>query len=86
LYEQERAQCRKAFFLDHGVDFRLFAMAENNKEIPSDIRDVNTPIVGFIGGIDDHTLDIDFQKEVIDLLPEMSLQAGRAAFPERITR
>ncbi len=72
LYEQEYAQCKKAIFLDHGVDFDVFATAQNDKEIPSDIRDMDRPIVGFFGGIDDHTSDIDLVKKVIDLLPEMS--------------
>lgn len=72
LYQQEYAQCKKAIFLDHGVDFDAFAMAANNKEIPTDIRDINRPIVGFFGGIDDHTSDIGFIENVIDLLPEMS--------------
>lgn len=72
LYEQENGQCKKAIFLDHGVDFDVFATAENNTEIPSDIRDINRPIVGFFGGIDNHTSDIDLVKKVIDLLPEMS--------------
>ncbi len=72
LYEQEHSQCKKAIYLDHGVDFDVFATAENNKEIPSDIRDIDRPIVGFFGGIDDHTSDIDLVKKVIDLLPEMS--------------
>ena len=72
LYEQEHSQCKKAIYLDHGVDFDVFATAQNNKEIPSDIRDIDRPIVGFFGGIDDHTSDINLVKKVIDLLPEMS--------------
>ncbi len=72
LYEEELAQCQKAIYLDHGVDYELFATAESSKEIPTDIRDINRPIVGFFGGIDDHTSDIGFIENVIDLLPEMS--------------
>ena len=72
LYQQEYAQCKKAIFLDHGVDFDAFATAANNKEIPTDIRDINRPIVGFFGGIDDHTFDVDFVEKVIDMLPQMS--------------
>ncbi|NQT01989.1 MAG: glycosyltransferase [Planctomycetes bacterium] len=72
LYEQEYGQCKEAIFLDHGVDYDAFATAVNNKEIPSDIRDISKPIVGFFGGIDGHTSDIDLVKKVIDLLPEMN--------------
>jgi glycosyltransferase involved in cell wall biosynthesis len=70
LYEQEYNQCKEAIFLDHGVDFDAFAKAQNDREIPSDIRDINKPIVGFFGGIDDHTFDIELIKRVVDLLPE----------------
>lgn len=72
LYEQEYKQCKKAIFLDHGVDFNAFATAQNDKEIPSDIRDINKPIVGFFGGIDDHTSDIELVKKVVNLLPEIN--------------
>ena len=72
LYEQEYTQCNKAIFLDHGVDFNAFATAQNDKEIPSDIRDINKPIVGFFGGVDDHTSDIDLVKRIIDLLPDFN--------------
>jgi glycosyltransferase involved in cell wall biosynthesis len=72
LYEQEYSQCKEAIFLDHGVDFSAFATAQNDKEIPSDIKNIKKPIVGFFGGIDDHTFDIELVKRVIDLLPEMN--------------
>ncbi len=72
LYEQEYHQCKKAILLDHGVDYEIFATAENTKEAPLDIRDIEGPIVGFFGGIDDHTSDIGLVKKVVELLPEMS--------------
>ena len=72
LYRQERQHCKRAVFLDHGVDFDMFAAAENSEEVPNDIRNIERPIVGFFGGIDSHTSDIELVKEVVDLLPEMS--------------
>lgn len=72
LYEQERSQCRRAFFLDHGVDYEMFAYAELNAEKPEDIAGTPGPVVGFFGGIDDHTSDIAFVEKVVDLLGEMS--------------
>jgi glycosyltransferase involved in cell wall biosynthesis len=72
LYEQERSQCRRAFFLDHGVDYEMFAGAEQDGKKPDDIADAARPIVGFFGGIDDHTSDIGFVERVADLLPMMS--------------
>lgn len=72
LFEQEKSQCRRAIFLDHGVDYEMFAQAENNVNKPDDIAGVKQPIVGFFGGIDDHTSDIAFLEKVTGLLPEMS--------------
>lgn len=72
LYTEEANQCKRAFYLDHGVDFELFATAQNSREIPADIKDISRPIVGFFGGIDNHTSDIDLVEKVTDLLPEMN--------------
>jgi glycosyltransferase involved in cell wall biosynthesis len=72
LYEQERQQCRKAVYLDHGVDFDFFAGAEQDPYVPVDIAGVKRPIVGFFGGIDSHTSDLPFLEELVRLLPEHS--------------
>jgi len=72
LYDEESDQCRKAIYLDHGVDYAMFAGATLDTEKPEDITDTARPIVGFFGGIDDHTSDIEFMERVVDLLPEMS--------------
>jgi glycosyltransferase involved in cell wall biosynthesis len=72
LYEQEASQCKKAFYLDHGVDFEMFASAENSSTEPSDIAGIPKPIIGFIGSIDDCNPDIEFLGKVADLLPRMS--------------
>ena len=72
LFHEESSQCRKAFYLDHGVDYRMFSEAEQDEEVPSEIVNVPKPIVGFFGGIDDHTSDIGLIEKVIELLPEMS--------------
>ncbi len=71
LYGEESGQCKKAIYLDHGVDFDMFANAEKNEDVPRDMMDIKKPIVGFFGGIDSHTLDIKFIEKVVDLLPEM---------------
>jgi glycosyltransferase involved in cell wall biosynthesis len=72
LFEQERNSCKKAIYLDHGVDFEMFATAEDDKDVPEDVANIESPIVGFFGGIDDHTFDVEFVKKVVDLLPQMS--------------
>ncbi|GAG08945.1 unnamed protein product, partial [marine sediment metagenome] len=72
LYKQERSQCKNAFFLDHGVDYDMFAMAEQNPSKPENIADIPKPIIGFFGAIDDHTSDIELVEKITDLLPGMS--------------
>lgn len=72
LFQEERSQCKNAFFLDHGVDYEMFAMAEQNPHKPEDIANIPKPIIGFFGAIDDHTSDIAFVEKVVDLLPNMS--------------
>jgi glycosyltransferase involved in cell wall biosynthesis len=72
LYDEERQQCRNAVYLDHGVDFELFAEAENDSYVPEDIRTAKHPIAGFFGGIDSHTSDIQFIEELVQLVPEYS--------------
>jgi glycosyltransferase involved in cell wall biosynthesis len=72
LYEQEHSQCRNALFLDHGVDYDVFATAEQTPYKPKDIAHIPRPIIGFFGAIDDHTSDIPFIEKIVDLLPEMS--------------
>ncbi len=72
LYSQEHHQCKKAIYLDHGVDYELFASAEKDPKQPHDIIDIHRPIIGFYGGFAAHTTDIGLLKEVVDLLPDRS--------------
>jgi glycosyltransferase involved in cell wall biosynthesis len=80
LYEEEVDQCKEAIYLDHGVDYELFANPKNDGENLSDIRSIGRPIAGFFGGIDEHTSDIGFIEKVVDLLPEVNFVfVGRAS-------
>ncbi|MFC1781155.1 glycosyltransferase [Planctomycetota bacterium] len=72
LYEKELKHCRKTIYVDHGVDFEMFATAEKSEDVPSDIRKIKKPIVGFYGQIDDYTVDIEFIKKVVDYMPDWS--------------
>lgn len=70
LYKLEANHCKRSLFLDHGVDFELFAGAGDDSTVPEDIQNVPDPIVGFFGGIDGHTFDLDFVEQVVKLVPE----------------
>jgi exopolysaccharide biosynthesis WecB/TagA/CpsF family protein len=72
LYEQECGECKKAVYMDHGVDYEMFASAGESGEIPSEMQQVREPVVGFFGQIDDYRVDMSFIEKVIDYLPQMS--------------
>ncbi len=72
LYDEEADQCKKALFLDHGVDYELFATAESDPARPSDIADIKQPVVGYFGALDGHKLDTVFLEAVTDQRPDMS--------------
>ena len=73
LMQKEKSQCLKAVYLDHGVDFEHFANAQNDMFVPSQMKDIPSPIAGFYGGIDPHTSDLKFIEEVTDLLADVSV-------------
>ena len=72
LFDQEASQCKKAVCLDHGVDVEMFTSASDSPHIPEDISTISKPIVGFFGGLADHTCDFALLERIADLLPEMS--------------
>jgi len=72
LYEQEKDECRAAYLLDHGVDYHLFAEAEKDPCVPQEMQGVPKPIIGFFGGIDDHTSDIALVTDVARRCADMT--------------
>jgi glycosyltransferase involved in cell wall biosynthesis len=61
LLDAERGECRKALFVDHGVDFDRFRQAGEDACAggvePADIATIPRPRAGFVGGIDQHNFD-----------------------------
>ncbi len=72
LYDQEHKQCRRAVYLDQGVDFDLFASAEQNPTTPPDIAGIRNPIVGYFGAIDEHKFDTRLVETAAERLPGVS--------------
>ena len=72
LFHQEASQCKKALYIDHGVDYEVFSRAELNPHKPEDIARIPKPIVGYFGSITGHTIDIDFVNAVVKQMPEIS--------------
>ena len=50
----------------------MFSSAEKTPTIPDDLKSINKPIAGFIGQIDDYTVDIEFMEKVVDKMPDWS--------------
>jgi glycosyltransferase involved in cell wall biosynthesis len=70
LYEEEGQACRQAFLSDHGVDYELFARAHEDSRVPEEMKELKRPVIGFFGGIDDHTMDVAFAAEVVRRRPD----------------
>jgi glycosyltransferase involved in cell wall biosynthesis len=73
LMSQEKARCKKAIFLDHGVDFEMFSNAHMDQYIPEEMELIPHPVLGFYGSIDDHTSDISLIEKLADLLCDISI-------------
>jgi hypothetical protein len=70
--------------VDHGVDYDRFAEAglASNSE-PEDVRSIERPRVGFIGGIDAHTFDPDLFIEVARRLNDVQfVMVGACSLPD----
>jgi glycosyltransferase involved in cell wall biosynthesis len=74
LFDEEGPSCRRALYVDHGVDYAAFAAAGKRGTIdaPEDVAQLRRPRAGFIGGIDEHTFDPELFDEVAALLPQVS--------------
>lgn len=72
LYAEERAACKKAFYLDHGVEVERFSQPVTSRSCPKDMQSIPHPIIGYFGAIDPHKLDCCFLEKVADLAPDFS--------------
>lgn len=72
IYNEELSQCKRAIFLDHGVDFDKFALADRDSFIPAEMTNIPKPIIGYFGTIYKNSVDIELAAKVADLLPGMS--------------
>lgn len=83
LYDEEADLCRKAVYVDHGVDFDRFrAAAESSVSEPAELADIAPPRIGFIGGIDAHTFDPPLFLKVAESMPDCRfILVGTCALP-----
>ena len=80
FYEEETDQCRQAAYVEHGVDYELFAEAADHPWIPDEMRQLRRPIAGFFGGIDNHKFNLGLAEQVVARLPEVTFAfVGKAS-------
>ncbi len=72
LYDEEASECKESMFLDHGVNYDMFAAAGPATNVPVEMNQINKPIIGYFGSIDSHTVDYELIDKLTDLLSEMS--------------
>ncbi len=69
LLDRARELYGKGEYVDHGVDFDLFASAAREHVVPQELTNLERPIIGFFGNIDGNTVDRDLLEDVIQLRP-----------------
>lgn len=76
LMAREAAQCRRADYLGHGVDFDHFAIPRrpaSPAEVPAECRDLPRPIVGYYGALDDYLIDKELLIKTARAIPHGTL-------------
>jgi glycosyltransferase involved in cell wall biosynthesis len=74
LYEEGKDHNRAALLVPHAIDEQHFDRERALQQpMPEDLRGIPRPIVGFFGGIDDHTVDMALLAKVARELPQASL-------------
>jgi len=68
LMKRELDKVKHSVFVGHGVDFDTFVTARpmtgTRAPIPTLMRDLPKPIVGFYGGIDEYRMDVDLMIKI----------------------
>ncbi|WP_231739460.1 glycosyltransferase [Flavobacterium sp. TAB 87] len=71
LYDAKKEYHSNVYCFPSSVDEPHFAQALKDIELPSDIADIQTPVAGYIGVIDER-LDLSLLHDTAKLLPEVS--------------
>lgn len=83
VYEEERSECRAAGFIDHGVDYQDFVLADEAGLEPADMESIGRPRIGYVGGIDAWTFDPALFNDVCRAMPDCSfVLVGGCSLPE----
>lgn len=81
LFEKEHGDCKKALYIEHGVDYDYFSNAGITKNEPLDVKVIPHPRAIYVGGMDHGVFDPDFFYEVAQSMPEWNfILVGSNAF------
>ncbi len=72
IYQQEAERCRRAAYVEHGVDYELFANVADDPWTPPEMSALRRPIVGFFGGMDAHKFNMDLIAAVARKMPDLT--------------
>jgi hypothetical protein len=68
LMERERGLVKQSVFVGHGVDFDQFVAVRptyhERTPIPSSMRHLTKPLVGFYGGLDEYRMDVELMIKI----------------------
>lgn len=73
LKDEQNWHQGKGKFLDHGVDLAMFTPLNDETKRPSEISNIQKPIIGFFGGIDDYVIDLKLLESIARELPSCTL-------------
>lgn len=83
LFEEGKDGCRRSSFIDHGVDYEIFSQAGIDHHEPDELKGILHPRIGFIGGIDGHSFNIELFLKVASRLCDHSfILVGDCSLPE----
>jgi len=74
LYESKKEYSKNIFYLPNVADFAHFSRAcESSTKIPDDFSKIRRPILGYIGNLCDHKVDIDLVQFIAKTRKEWSI-------------
>jgi glycosyltransferase involved in cell wall biosynthesis len=74
LADAKRPHARRLEYFPNPADFERFhAAAAGSGEVPTDLRVIPRPRIGFVGAVSDYKLDLELLRDVFDLRPDWHL-------------
>ncbi|MCM8804958.1 MAG: glycosyltransferase [Candidatus Omnitrophica bacterium] len=72
LKEKKSKFCKDIYLINNGVEFEHFNIVDKNYPVPSDIKQIKKPVIGYFGVIDSLIFDVELMTEVAESYPDYS--------------